>query len=196
MSKEVPVVYSFSGLTTVIDPSAYVHPSAVLIGDVIIGPQAYIGGCAVLRGDFGRIVVGPEANVQDNCTVHSLNDFDCVMEKRAHIGHGAVIHGAHIGRDVLVGMNAVVLDRAEVGERTIIAAMSFVKAGWKVPADVLVTGVPGRIARPLTDADREWKRWGTDAYVALAARSLGELHACVPLTRAEADRPRLKWDLD
>lgn len=189
-------VYSFEGVTPVIDPSAYVHPSAVLIGDVIIGPRCFIGGNAVLRGDFGRIEMHSEANVQDNCTVHSLPDFDCVMSERAHIGHGAIIHSAFIGRNVLVGMNAVVLDRAHVGDDTIIGAMSLVKIGGEVPPRVLWTGVPGKVVRELSDAQIAGKGRGTDMYVELAARCMDGLKPVQPLTQVEADRPRTQWSME
>ena len=188
-------IYAFEGVTPVIDPSAYVHPSAVLIGDVIIGPRCYIGGNAVLRGDFGRIVMQAESNVQDNCTVHSLPDFDCVMAERSHIGHGAIIHGAYIGVNVLVGMNAVVLDKAEVGDRAIVGAMSLVKMGGTVPAQVLWTGVPGRVARELSEADVAGKSAGTQMYVELAARSLMGLTAATALTEVEPDRARTRWEM-
>lgn len=186
-------VYAFEGITPVVDPSAYVHPSAVLIGDVIIGPRCYIGGNAVLRGDFGRIIMQAESNVQDNCTVHSLPDFDCVMAERSHIGHGAIVHGAYIGVNALVGMNAVVLDKAKVGDRAIIGAMSLVKMGGTVPAQVLWTGVPGRVARELSDADVAGKSAGTQMYVALAARSLLGLTEATALTEADPDRARTNW---
>ena len=120
-------VFSFEGIVPVVHPSAYVHPSAVLIGDVIVGAECYIGAGAVMRGDFGRIELRRQSNLQDNCVVHSLPDFDCIMDERSHIGHGAIIHGCHIGREVLVGMNAVVLDRAVIGEQSIIAAMALIK---------------------------------------------------------------------
>ncbi|MEZ5660088.1 MAG: transferase hexapeptide repeat family protein [Burkholderiaceae bacterium] len=190
---ERPTVWAFEGVCPVIDPSAYVHPSAVLIGDVIIGPRCYIGGNAVLRGDFGRIELRAEANVQDNCTVHSLPDFDCVLEARAHVGHGAIVHAAHIGRDVLVGMNAVVLDRAEVGEQSILGAMSLVKLGGEVPPRVLWAGVPGKVVRELTAKDIARKGLGTDGYVELAARCLSGLRPAQPLSSPEPDRPRTRW---
>ncbi|MGB7298739.1 MAG: transferase hexapeptide repeat family protein [Burkholderiaceae bacterium] len=186
-------VYSFEGVTPVVDPTAYIHPSAVLIGDVIIGPRCYIGGNAVLRGDFGRIEMHAESNVQDNCTVHSLPDFDCIMSERAHIGHGAIVHGAFIGRNVLVGMNAVVLDRARVGDDTIVAAMSLVKMGGEVPARVLWTGIPGKVARELTDADIHNKGRGTDMYVELAARCATGMQRVDPLSAAEPNRTRTNW---
>lgn len=188
-----PKVYSFEGIVPVIDASAYVHPSVVLIGDVIIGAGCYVGAGAVLRGDFGRIELRREANLQDNCVVHSLPDFDCIMDERSHIGHGAVIHGCHVGREVLVGMNAVVLDRAVIGDYTMIAAMALVKMGWQVPSRVLVAGVPGKVMRELTDDDIKRKSRGTDEYVALAIRSNAGVREAQALTQVEANRARSRW---
>jgi phenylacetic acid degradation protein len=188
-------VYSFEGVTPVIDPSAYVHPDAVLIGDVIVGPGCYVAAGAVLRGDFGRIVMERESNLQDNCVVHSGPGFDCVIRERAHVGHGAVVHYCHIGRDALVGMNAVVMDKAVVGESTIVAAMSFVKAGMQVPPRVLVAGVPGKVVRELTDADIAGKRVGTQMYVDLARRCLAGQVRTAPLAAPEEGRARTRWQV-
>jgi phenylacetic acid degradation protein len=188
-------VYSFEGVTPVIDPSAYVHPDAVLIGDVIVGPGCYVAAGAVLRGDFGRIVMERESNLQDNCVVHSGPGFDCVMEERAHVGHGAVVHYCRIGRDALVGMNAVVMDKAVVGESAIVAAMSFVKAGMQVPPRVLVAGVPGKVVRELTDADVAGKRVGTQMYVELAQRCMAGQVPAEPLAAVEAHRARTRWEI-
>ncbi len=188
-----PQVYSFEGVTPVIDPSAYVHPGATLIGDVIIGPGCFVAAGAVLRGDFGRIVMERESNLQDNCTVHSLPDFDCVIAEHGHIGHGAVVHGARIGRGVLVGMNSVVMDRAVIGEYTMIAAMSFIKIGGEVPPRVLVSGVPGRVVRELSEADIARKARGTGMYIELARRCLAGEVPATPLTRVAPDRPRTRW---
>ena len=122
-------VYAIDGIVPVVDPSAYVHPSAVLIGDVHIGPRAYIGPCASLRGDFGRLFIGPGANVQDCCVMHGFPGSDTIVEEDGHIGHGAILHGCIVRRNGMVGMNAVVMDKAVVGESAIVAAQSFVKAG-------------------------------------------------------------------
>jgi len=188
-------VYAFEGVVPVIDPLAYVHPSAVLIGDVIVGPGCYVGPGAVLRGDFGRIVMQPNANLQDNCVVHSAPDFECVLEEEAHVGHGAVIHCARIGRDALVGIHAVVMDTAVVGEQAVVAAMSFVKVADVVPPRVLVAGVPARVRRTLSDDDIAWKRRGTSFYIELARRALdGGIVAAKPLERAEEGRARVNWD--
>ncbi len=188
-----PLVYRLAGITPVIDPDAWVHPSAVLIGDVIVGPRCYVAAGAVMRGDFGRIVLEAGANLQDNCVVHSLPDFDTVMEADAHIGHGAVIHGCRIGRDALVGMNAVVMDRAVVGEQAVVAAMSFVKIGGRVPARTLVAGIPARVVRELTDAEIRGKHAGTLLYQELAARSAARMEPVPALAAAEADRARTDW---
>lgn len=188
-----PKVYAFEGVVPVIDPLAYVHPSAVLIGDVIVEAGCYIGACAVMRGDFGRIELRRDANLQDNAVVHSIPDFDCIMEERSHIGHGAMIHGCHIGRDALIGMNAVVLDRAQVGERTIVAALALVKERTQVPPRVLYAGIPGKVVRELSDEDMRWKGFGTDQYVELARRCRTGLYPAQPLSSVEDDRPRLRW---
>ena len=188
-----PLVTSFEGLIPVIDPSAYVHPSVVLIGDVIIGPDCYIGAGAVLRGDFGRIEVRAGANVQDNCVVHSLPDFDCVMEERSHIGHGAIIHGCRIGHDALVGMNAVVLDRAVVGAYAIVGAMALVKMGGQIPPRVLALGSPARPVRELSEADIAGKAVGTDSYIEVARRSAAGCQQVSARVTPEPDRPRTRW---
>jgi phenylacetic acid degradation protein len=186
-------VYAFEGVIPVIDPSAFVHPSAVLLGDVIVGPGCYVGPGAVLRGDFGRIVMQRESNLQDNCVVHSGPEIDCTISERAHIGHGAILHYCTVGRDALVGMQAVVMDRAVIGERAIVAAMSFVKVGAVIPPLVLVAGVPGKVVRELTEADLANKRGGTDLYVELAQRCRQGLVATDPLTAPEPDRQRTRW---
>lgn len=185
--------YSFEGIVPAVDPSAWVHDSVVLIGDVIIGPGCYVGAGAVLRGDFGRILLERESNFQDNCVAHSLPDFDCVLEPRAHVGHGAIVHAARIGRDALVGMNSVIMDRATVGEQAMIAAMSFVKIGDAIPPRVLAAGVPARVVRELDDKQIARKAWGTDLYVELAQRSARGVEAVAPLAAPEPGRGRTNW---
>lgn len=188
-----PQVYAFEGVVPVIDPSAYVHPSAVLIGDVIVAAGCYIGAGAVMRGDFGRIELWRDANLQDNAVVHSLPDFDCVMEERSHIGHGAMVHGCRIGREALVGMNAVVLDKAEVGERAIVAALALVKERTRVPPRVLFAGIPGKVVRELSEEDMRWKSVGTDMYVELAQRCRTGVYPAQALAAIEPNRPRTRW---
>lgn len=184
--------YAIEDLIPVIDETAYVHPSAVLIGDVIIGPRCYVGPNACLRGDFGRITLREGANVQDTCVIHGFPQTDTVIEVNGHIGHGAVIHGAHIGTDVLVGMNAVVMDRADIGESAIVGAMAFVREGTVIPPRSLALGMPARVVRPLTDDEIAWKRAGTLQYQDLAVRSLASQRPVKPLTAVQPDRPHFR----
>ena len=189
-----PKVYAIDGVTPVIDPTAYVHPTAVLIGDVIIGPGCYVGPLACLRGDFGRLIMEQGSNLQDTCVVHGFPGSDTVIEVDGHIGHGAVIHGARIGRNALVGMNSVVMDGAVIGESSIVAAMSFVKTGMQVPPKSLVMGMPARVVRTLSDAEIEWKFKGTLEYQQLAVRCRQNMHEVAPLTSVEPDRKRLRFE--
>ncbi len=184
-------VFAISGVTPVIDPSAFVHPTAVLIGDAIVGPGCYVGPGAVLRGDFGRIAMGPGSNVQDNCILHSYPSGDCIVEEDGHVGHGAILHGCTVGRNALVGMQAVVMDHAVLGDESIVAAMSFVRADFEVPPRTLVAGIPAKVLRELDDTDVAWKIQGTREYQELARRSLATLVPTEPLSAVEPDRPRV-----
>ncbi|HMM55725.1 MAG TPA: phenylacetic acid degradation protein PaaY [Candidatus Desulfobacillus sp.] len=184
-------VYSLEGVTPVVHPSSYVHPSAVLIGDVIVGPDCYIGPNACLRGDFGGIRIERGVNVQDCCIVHGFPERDTVVEENGHIGHGAILHCCRVGHDALVGMNAVVIDNAEVGEFSIVAAMAFVKAGMVVPPRSLVAGIPAKVVRPLTEQEMAWKTDGTLLYQQLARRSLASMVETEALSEVEADRKRI-----
>jgi len=185
--------YCIDGITPVVDPAAFVHPSAVLIGDVIIAANCYVGPNAVLRGDFGRVHMHAGANLQDTCVMHTFPNMDCIVESDGHIGHGAVLHGCRIGRNALVGMNAVVMDEANIGESSIIGATAFVKSGFSCPPRSLVAGSPAKIIRTLQDAEVEWKSQGTAVYHRLVARSLGSLREVEPLTEPEAGRQRIKF---
>ena len=185
-------VYQIDGITPVIHPAAYVHPSAVLIGDVIVGPGCYVGPCASLRGDFGRLILEAGANLQDCCVMHGFPNTDTVVEEDGHIGHGAVLHGCRVGRNGMVGMNAVVMDNALIGESAIVAACAFVKAGMIVPPRVLVAGVPGKVVRELTAHEMAWKVEGTRTYRDLAVRSLATMCEVEPLAEIEAGRRRLQ----
>ena len=184
--------YSLNGLTPVVDPTAYVHPSAVLIGDVIIGPHCYVGPLASLRGDFGRIVLEEGANIQDTCVMHGFPESDTVVERNGHIGHGAVLHGCRIGEDVLVGMNAVVMDGARIGPRSFVSATAFVKAGFECAEQSLVMGTPASVKRRLSDEEVSWKQTGTREYQQLAKRGLEQMQECAPLDAVEPDRPRVQ----
>ena len=188
-------VYSIDGVTPVVHPLAFVHPDAVLIGDVIIEEGCYIGPCASLRGDFGRIIVQKGSNVQDNCTLHSMPGYDCVVGTNGHIGHGATLHSAQLGPNVLIGMNAVVMDHARIGEAAMIGAMSFVKAGAEVPARHLAAGVPARVLRELSANELAVKIEGTRAYQELARRCLASLQPAEPLAYCETNRRRVDADI-
>jgi len=188
----MPRVYSIDGLIPVVDPEAYVHPSAVLIGDVIVGARCYVGPCASLRGDFGRIVLEAGANVQDCCVLHGFPSSDTVVEEDGHIGHGAILHCCRVGRNAMVGMNAVVMDTAEIGASAIVAACAFVKAGMKVPPRSLAAGVPAKIVRELSQQEMQWKAEGTRLYQMLARRSSASLREVEALTAVEPGRARLE----
>ncbi len=181
--------YEYKGFIPVVDPSAFVHPAAVIRGNVIIGKKVYIGPGAVLRGDWGGIVVRDGANVQENVVVHMFPGIEVVLEEGAHIGHGAIIHGAQIGRNVLVGMNAVVMDDARIGEGSIIGALTLVKAGEEIPPRSLVVGNPGKIIREVSDKMLAWKTAGTRLYQGLPADLHAHWKACEPLDAVPADRP-------
>lgn len=186
-----PRVYSIDGVTPVVDPSSFVHPSAILIGDVIIGRNCYIGPTACLRGDFGRILILDGANIQDSCIMHGFPGTDTVVEENGHIGHGAILHGCRIRRGALVGMNSVINDNAEIGEAAIVAAMSFVKAEMVVPPRMLAAGSPARVLRELTPLEMAWKAEGTRTYQDLTVRSLGTMVETLALTAPEPERKRL-----
>ncbi|NMG49924.1 phenylacetic acid degradation protein PaaY [Azoarcus communis] len=185
--------YEIDGLRPVIHPSAYVHPDAVLIGDVIIGPRCYVAPLASLRGDFGRIVLEEGSNIQDTCVMHGFPGTDTVIEVDGHVGHGAVLHGCRVGRNALIGMNAVIMDKASIGESTIVAACAFVKAGLEIPARKLVAGMPAKIVRDLSEQEIAWKIDGTRCYQDLTVRSLASLRPCEPLTEIEAGRTRFEF---
>jgi phenylacetic acid degradation protein len=187
-------VYEINGVTPVVDPTAYVHPSAVLIGDVIVGPRCYIGPLAALRGDFGRLILEEGANLQDTCVMHGFPGCDTVVERDGHIGHGAVLHGCRIGRNALVGMNSVIMDNAVVGEDSIVAAMSFVRAGMEIPPRSLAMGSPAKVARALRDEEIQWKIGGTAQYQELALRSMQTMRETEALSAPEPDRKRIEWD--
>lgn len=182
-------IYSYHGIRPVIKASAYVHPQAVIIGDVEIGEEVYIGPGAVLRGDFGKIMVKDGANVQENCVVHVFPQIETILEESAHIGHGAIIHSGHIGKNCLVGMNAVVMDKAEIGEECIIGALTFVPANFKCDRRKLIVGSPARIIKDVTDEMMAWKTKGTGIYQQLAREAKEAIQPCEPLREFVKQQP-------
>jgi len=187
----MPKVYSIDGIVPVVHPSAFVHESAVLIGDVIVGARAYIGPCACLRGDFGRIVVEEGANIQDTCILHGFPGKDTVVGAEATVGHGAVLHGCVLRRGALVGMNCVVNDNAEVGEEAMVAAMAFVKAEARIPPRSLAAGIPARVLRELTAEEIQWTKDNMHLYQQLAQRSSKTMQRVEALTAVEPGRKRI-----
>ena len=187
-------IYSFQGFIPVVDPSSFVHPQASVIGNVIIGKNVYIGPGAVLRGDWGLILVGDGCNIQENCTVHMFPGTTVTFNKGAHVGHGAVIHGATLGENCLIGMNAVVMDDVVVGEESIIGALCFVPSKMEIPRRSLVVGNPARILKTVSDEMIAWKTEGTALYQALPKDCHSSLLLCEPLTEPEENRPTQNSD--
>ena len=184
-------VYAIDGIVPVVDPTAFVHPTAVLIGDVIVGPGCYVGPCASLRGDFGRLILERGANLQDTCVMHGFPGTDTIVGEDGHIGHGAVLHGCQVRRNALVGMNAVIMDNAVIGESAVVAACAFVKAGVEIPPGSLAAGMPARVIRSLADDEIAWKVDGTHTYQDLTRRCLATMVECDPLEAVEPGRPRI-----
>lgn len=181
--------YEFKGFKPVVHESAFVHPQAAVTGNVIIGKDVYIGPGAAIRGDWGGIVIEDGCNVQENCTIHMFPGVTVRLLESAHIGHGAIIHGATIGRNVLVGMNSVIMDHVEIGDECIIGALTFIKADEKIPPRSLVVGNPAKIIRQVSDEMIAWKTQGTKLYQTLPGECYASLRACEPLREVPNDRP-------
>ena len=186
-------IYSIDGVTPVIDETSYIHPTAVIIGDVIIGSNCYIGPNASIRGDFGQIILEQGSNLQDTCVIHGFPASITVVESNGHIGHGAVLHGCNIGKNSLVGMNAVVMDGATIGAESIIGAGAFVKAGFKCEPRSMVVGSPAKVIRTVSDQEIKWKTTGTEEYQHLAVRCLQTMKKVEPLREIEENRPTLQF---
>ena len=182
------MIYEFNGYRPVVHPSAFVHPQAVVTGNVIIGMDVYIGPGAALRGDWGEIIIGDGCNVQENCTVHMFPGVTVRLEENAHIGHGAVIHGSHIGRNCLIGMNAVVMDNVILEEECIVGALAFLKADSSWPRRSLIVGNPAKVVKEVSDEMIRWKTEGTRLYQQLPAELQATLKECDPLREIPADR--------
>lgn len=183
------MIYEFKGFRPVIHESAFIHPQAAVTGNVIIGKDVYIGPGAAIRGDWGGIVIEDGCNVQENCTIHMFPGVTVRLEASAHIGHGAIIHGATVGRNSLIGMNSVIMDNVIIGEECIVGALCFIKADTEIPRRSLVVGNPGKVIRQLTDEMIAWKTKGTKLYQSLPADCYDSLKPCEPLREIPADRP-------
>jgi phenylacetic acid degradation protein/carnitine operon protein CaiE len=182
------MIYQFKEYIPVVHPSAFVHPQAAVTGNVIIGKDVYIGPGAAIRGDWGGIVIEDGCNVQENCTIHMFPGVTVLLKAGAHIGHGAVIHGATIGQNCLIGMNTVIMDNVELGDECIVGAMSFIKAEEKFPSRSLIVGNPAKIVKHVSDEMIHWKTEGTKLYQALPAAMHTHCKPCEPLTEIPKDR--------
>lgn len=183
------MLYEFNGYRPVVHPSAFVHPQAAVTGNVVIGADVYIGPGAALRGDWGEIVVKEGCNVQENCTVHMFPGVKVVLHPGAHIGHGAIIHGATVGANCLVGMNAVLMDNVVLGEGCIVGALTFVPADSVWEARQVIVGNPARAVKAVSDEMLAWKTRGTDLYRQLPAQLHATLRPCEPLREVDRSRP-------
>jgi len=186
---EYQMTYEFKGFKPVVHESSFIHPQAAVTGNVIIGKNVYIGPGAAIRGDWGGIVIEDGCNVQENCTIHMFPGVTLTLSAGAHIGHGAIIHGANIGKNTLVGMNAVIMDHSEIGAECIIGALCFIKANSVIPKRSLVVGNPGRIIKQVSDEMIAWKTKGTQLYQALPQEAYESLKPCEPLRSIPKDRP-------
>ena len=184
------MIYEFNGYRPVVHETAFVHPQASVTGNVIIGKGVYIGPGAAIRGDWGEIIIEDNCNVQENCTIHMFPGTTVWLKEMAHIGHGAIIHGATIGKNVLVGMNSVIMDRVEVGDESIIGALSFIKADEKIPPRSLVVGNPHKIIKQVSDEMIGWKTEGTKIYMQLPADCHASLKPCEPLREVPENRQK------
>ena len=177
------MIYSFKGHIPVVDETSFVHPLAAVTGNVIIGKNCYIGPGAAIRGDWGQIILEDGVNVQENCTIHMFPGKSIILKKGAHIGHGAIIHGANLGENCLIGMNTVVMDDAEIGDESIVGAMAFVKADTKIPKRSLVIGNPAKVIKQVSDEMIAWKTKGTLLYQQLPADCHESLKETAPLRK-------------
>ncbi len=183
------MVYEFNKIKPVVHSSSFIHPSATITGDVIIGKDVYVGPGAAIRGDWGRIVIEDGCNVQENCTIHMFPGITITLQQNAHIGHGAIIHGAQIGKNVLVGMNAVVMDNAKIGDESIVGALTLVKADSIFEKRSMIVGNPAKKVKAISDEMLQWKTEGTRLYQHLPKECYDTLRECEPLREVETDRP-------
>jgi carbonic anhydrase/acetyltransferase-like protein (isoleucine patch superfamily) len=182
------MIYKFNGYVPVIDESAFIHPQATITGNVIIGKNVYVGPGAAIRGDWGEIIIEDNCNIQENCTIHMFPGVTVRLMEMAHIGHGAIIHGATIGRNVMIGMNAVIMDNVEVGDESIVGALCFIKANEKIPAKSVVVGNPHKIVKEVSDEMINWKTEGTKIYMGLPKNCFNGLKEVEPLRKRPVDR--------
>ena len=182
------MIYEFNGYKPVIDDSSFIHDLAAVIGNVMIGKNVYVGPGAAIRGDWGEIIINDGCNIQENCTIHVFPGKSVILNESAHIGHGAIIHGAHIGKNSLIGMNSVVMDDAQVGDECIVGALCFIKGEMKIPNRKLVVGNPAIIKGNVSEEMINWKSNGTKIYQNLPKECMDTLRQCQPLNEMPEDR--------
>lgn len=175
--------YEFKGIKPVVDKSSFVHPQATVTGNVIIGKNCYIGPGAALRGDWGQIIIEDGCNVQENCTIHMFPGVTVLLKAGSHIGHGAIIHGATIGRNCLVGMNAVIMDNVILEDECIVGALSFIKADTVFEKRSIIVGNPAQKVKEVSDEMIKWKTEGTNLYQQLPAIMKSDWKKCKPLRK-------------
>lgn len=183
------MIYQFNQFIPVVHESSFVHPLAAVTGNVIIGKNCYIAPGAALRGDWGQIILEDGCNVQENCTIHMFPGITVLLKEGAHIGHGAVIHGATIGKNCLVGMNAVIMDNVILEDECIVGALSFIKADEYFESRSLIAGNPAKKIKEVSDEMIGWKTEGTKLYQALPKEMIEGWKECEPLREVEKDRP-------
>jgi len=190
------MIYEFNGFKPVVDPSSFIHPNATVTGNVFIGADVYVGPGAAIRGDWGKIIIEDGCNIQENCTIHMFPGVEVRLKEAAHLGHGAIVHGAQLGKNCLIGMNAVLMDEAEIGDESIIGALSFVPTKMKIPSRKVVVGNPAKIVKDVSDEMIQWKSKGTELYQQLPKECYETLRACEPLREPEVNRPEQSKNYD
>lgn len=183
------MIYSFRDFIPVIHPSSFIHPQAAVMGNVIIGKNCYIGPGAAIRGDWGKIIIEDGCNVQENCTIHMFPGITVWLKENAHIGHGAIVHGAVIGRNCLVGMNSVIMDNVELGDESIVGALTLIKEGEKIPGRSIVAGNPGKIIKQVSEEMIQWKTKGTELYQSLPKDMSVDFKPVEPLRQIPDNQP-------
>lgn len=189
-------IYSIDGIVPVINVKAFVHDTAVIIGDVFIDEGAYVGPYASIRGDFGRIYIGKNANIQDGCIIHGYTDMDTIVEEKGHIGHGAILHSCHIKFNAMVGMGTVVMDGAVIGRNAIIGASSLVPGKMEIPDNFLALGIPAKLHRELRADEIAWKGESTRSYIELTQRCFKDFYSCDPIRVITPERKNQRFIMD
>ena len=182
------MIYQYNNFIPVVDPSSFINPLASVTGNVIIGKNVYVGPGAALRGDWGQIIIEDGCNIQENCTIHMFPGVTVLLKEAAHIGHGAIIHGASIGRNCLIGMNAVIMDNVQLGDECIVGALTFIKADEIFESRSLIVGNPAKKIKEVSDDMINWKSAGTELYQQLPKEMKEHWKECEALTSVPANR--------